>query len=470
MRRLGLAFAQLATASVAGQLIGFAVLAVVARRVGPTYLGAYGFATNFIAYFALPVSGVAVLAIRDVARDKSGAPRVSGTVVPILAIYGAATSVTVYLLAPILSPTSLDASMLRIVSVSLVLSLLSLDWVLQGLQDFGKLAAARLLGQILYGIGAGLLVTSGLEGLYRYAWLNIFGVGATLAATWIYVRHRSGWPSFRVGLARAARVFRQSVPFSVSVVMITIYFSADFVLLGFLSTSRNVGQYVVAYKLPAAFLALASAWVGVFYPHAATESRHQLKRQVGMSVTFSLIFLIPLCAGGLVLGDPLITTVFGAKYEPAGTYFKLLMVSVAVGGIDASIGQVLLARGDERYFAAGVTAGAGLNIGLNLLLIPTLGPKGSAIATIAAETVVLGFMAIRFCQQVGKPQVLWSRIAGVVAAAAVMSIALLVVGVTWPVFVRIGFGICVFLAVALMTGAIRRCDLGLVRRANVATR
>jgi O-antigen/teichoic acid export membrane protein len=470
MRRLAVAFAELVTASVVGQLIGFAVLAVVARRVGPTYLGAYGFASNLIGYFGLPLSGVAVLAVRDIARNKSAAPQVSGTVVPILAFYGAVVCAAVYFLAPTLSPTHLDAAMLRILSVSLVITLLTLDWVLQGLQVFGKLATARLLGQSLYGIGAALVVTSGLEGLYRYAWLNIFGLGATLAATWVYVWQSANWPSFRIGLARATRILRQSMPFSVSVVMITIYFSADFVLLGFLSTSRNVGQYVVAYKLPAAFLGLASAWVAVFYPHAATQSRGELRRQVGLSTTLSLVVLIPLCAGSLVLGDPLMTGLFGSKYEPAGTYFKLLMMSVAVGGIDANIGQVLLARGDERYFALGVTAGASINVGLNLLLIPTLGPTGSAIATIAAEIVVLGFMATRFWQRIGKPQLLWSRIIGAVVASAVMSVTLLLVGVTWPVLVRVCFGAGVFLVAALMTGAIRRYDLALVRRATVATR
>ena len=470
MRRLAVAFAQLVTASVAGQLIGFAVLAVVARRVGPTYLGAYGFASSLVGYFALPVSGVGLLAIRDIARDKAATRQVSGTVVPILAIYGAVVCAVVYLLAPILSPMQLDASMLRILSVSLVTSLLSLEWVLQGLQAFGKLATARLLGQILYGVGAALLMTRGLDGLYRYAWLNIFGLGVTLASTWIYVRRTTGWPSLRVGFAGATRILRRSMPFSVSLVMLTIYFSADFVLLGFLSTSRNVGQYVVAYKLPAVFIGLASAWVGVFYPHAATQSRGELRRQVGMSTTFSLIVLIPLCAGSFVLGGPLLTTLFGSKYEPAGTYFKLLMISVVCNGIDANIGQVLLARGDERYFATGVTAGACANVFLNLLLIPPLGPSGSAIATIAAETVVLGFMAARLCQQVGTPQVLWSRIIGSVVASAVMSMTLLLVAVTWPVLVRVWLGACVFLAAALMTGAIRPYDLALFRRATAATR
>src|SRR4051794_9544224 len=104
MRRLGFAFAQLATSSLAGQAIGFAVLALVARRVGPANLGAYGFATSCVTYFLLPLSGLAVLAVREVAQHRDRARAASGSVVSVLILYLAVVCALVFVLAPFIAP------------------------------------------------------------------------------------------------------------------------------------------------------------------------------------------------------------------------------------------------------------------------------------------------------------------------------------------------------------------------------
>ncbi len=465
MGRLASAFVKLLTGSLAGQAIGFAVIALVARKVGPANLGAYGFASNLIGYFGLPVAGVGLLAVRDIARDVKSTRVISGRVVSLLALYGIAAWVAVYFLAPAISPTPLAASMLRILGAWLLLTLLSFEWVLQGLQAFGALALARLLGQVMYGIAAFAFITSGVDGLYRYAWLNVAGYAMTVVATWLYTFHSTGWPRLRFRVTQAARLFRRSAPFILSLVMIQIYFSADFVLLGFLSTSRSVGQYVVAYKLPSAFLGIASIWVAVFYPHAATQSHESLRRQIGLSTTVSLVLLIPLCAGSVVLGVPLIEALFGTQYGPAGTYFKVLMVAMLFGGVDANIGQVLLAVGDEGYFTRSVSVGAVINVAMNFLLIPPLGPTGSAIATVAAEAAVLAMMTLRLYRRVGAPTLEWPRIAAAAASSVVMGATLLLLFTSWPVAVRVLFGCAVFLTSATLTGAIRLSDRRYLRRA-----
>jgi PST family polysaccharide transporter len=462
------AFGQLTSASLLGQAIGFAVLALVARRVGAARLGDYGFAVNLISYFWLPVAGVGGLAVRDVARRSSGANTASGTVLRIISLYSAVVGIAVYVLAPDIAPTPLSAAMLRIAAAMQITSLLSLEWLLQARQSFGRLAWARLSGQIVYGVAAVLLIGSGTSGLYRYAWLNVLGVGVTVGIASVYAIRATGWPSLHVPLRRVISTLRESVPFTVSLVMITVYFSADFVLLGFLRGSRDVGQYVVAYKIPAALLGLGSAWVGVFFPHAARETAELLRRQIGQSTTLSLILFIPVCMGSFVVGHPLIVLLFGAQYAPAGLYFELLMLATLFGIADANIGQVLLARDEHRRFAVNVTVGAIVNVALNLILIPPLGPAGSATATVAAEFIVLGLMAHRLTNAIGKPPIVWRRVLAAVVSAGAMTIVLLVVGDQWPVVARICLGATVFGALAIVTGAVKLTDRRYLRR-SVAT-
>ncbi len=465
MRRLSVAFVQLASSSLAGQVIGFVVLAVVARRVGPANLGAYGFATNLLALFLFPLYGLAMLGTRDIAQNPARAGGVTADVLPLLAGYAACVCSAAYVLAPRVAPTMAAATMLRIVAVTVTVSALTLTWVLQGLQAFKTMAALNLLGQVVFGVAAFLWTSDGLEGAYRYAWFNALGLCAALVATWVVVVRRVGWPAIRWAPRSSLAVVRRSAPFAVSFVMIQLYYSADFVLLGYLTTSAAVGQYLVAYKLPLVLLGYASLWITVFYPHAATQEPAALTRQIGLFTTFTLVLVAPLCAGSFVLGEPLVTLLFGAGYGPAGSYFELLMIAVAFAAVDANIGQVLLATGHERAFAYGVGLGAFVNLTLNLLLIPWLGPQGAAIATIVAEAVVLAFMITRLRIAVGTPRLLWGRVAAGVTSAGLMMLALDLAFSGWPVIPRLVWGIVVFVVAAVVTRAVRPSDYRLLRGA-----
>ena len=63
-------FAALAGATVAGQIIGFVALAIVARRVGPENLGDYAFAAVFTSYVLVVTDlGLSVYGTREIARE-----------------------------------------------------------------------------------------------------------------------------------------------------------------------------------------------------------------------------------------------------------------------------------------------------------------------------------------------------------------------------------------------------------------
>jgi O-antigen/teichoic acid export membrane protein len=190
----------------------------------------------------------------------------------------------------------------------------------------------------------------------------------------------------------------------------------------------------------------------------ATQPREQLRRQIGVFTTLGLMLVIPLCAGSFAVGSSLIKALFGPGYESAGLYFKLLMLSVACAGVDANIGQVLLAIGEQRSFAVGVSMGGLANIVLNLMLIPPLGPTGSAIATIVAEAMVLVFMTFRLRAVIGMPTIRWSRVVAASVSSLLMTLTLVFVVDDWPVLPRIMAGVGVFFVGALASGAMRPAD------------
>src|ERR1700744_2436934 len=72
-------FLALGTATALGQIIGFVVLTMVARRVGPENLGSYTFVKSFTTYCEIPIDfGVTIYAIREMAQHPDRARSIAG--------------------------------------------------------------------------------------------------------------------------------------------------------------------------------------------------------------------------------------------------------------------------------------------------------------------------------------------------------------------------------------------------------
>src|SRR6185503_15655799 len=83
----------------------------------------------------------------------------------------------------------------------------------------------------------------------------------------------------------------------------------------------------------------------------------------------------------------------------------------------------LVAVGKQRLLAVASVSAAGINVGLNLLLIPRLGMRGAALATLASEAALLG---IGLAGLMGLPRArpFQIRVVWVVASALVAGIVL----------------------------------------------
>jgi len=447
-------FLLLAGARVATQAIGFAVLAVAARRLGPEDLGSFQFAMSIALYFAIPVNvGATLTGVRDIARDPSRAQEVVGEVLTLQAILAAVAFGALVALTPVLAADSGSEAIMPIAGLTFVVGALSLEWVLQGLQKLGRLALARLAGQAVYGALVPVLLIEGIAGARRLAWLTVLGLAIAGVICNVVAWRERGAPRLTLDHRRLRRRFLTSVPIGIAFVMIQVYYSIDSIMLGYLRGTADVGQYAVAYKIPLALAALTGIWIQALYPHAAAlfeRDRDELRRQVGRFATLAVVVALPLAGGAIVVGHDLIPTLFGEAYEDAGTPFVLLMCATAVILVSVNFANVLLATGDDRRYAVGVTLGALLNVALNLALIPRFGTTAAAIDTIAAELLVIVYMAIRFARVIGPASLDWGLIArGVAIAAAMVGVMLALAPVLGVVALTVaGAGAWVALAVA----------------------
>jgi O-antigen/teichoic acid export membrane protein len=456
-------FVVLAAARIGTQAIGFVAIAIAARRLGPENLGAFQFAMSVALYFAIPVNvGLTLSGIRDVARNPAQAREVAGEVLTLQAILAVVAFGVLLALTPVLAADSRSEAILPIAGLTFVAGAVSLDWVLRGLQKFGTVALARLAGQAIYGALVPVLLVGGVEGGKRLAWLTVLAVVVTSAiCTALAWRARSA-PRLTLDVRRLRRRFLASAPIGIAFVMIQVYYSIDSVMLGYLRSTADVGQYAVAYKIPLALTALSGIWIQALYPHAAAlfeRDREELRRQVGRFASLALVVALPLGAGATIVGGDLMPALFGDDYRDAGTPFVLLMWASALIMVTVNFANVLLATGDDRPYAIGVTLGAILNVGLNFALIPELGTTGAAINTIAAETLVIAYMLVRFTRVIGPVSLDGALIArGALAALAMVALLLALSPALSPIAL-VAAGIVTWGALAFALGVVTREDL-----------
>ena len=462
MRRTVTGFVAMSAATLFAQIVGFFMLAVIARRLGPQDVGSYSFAISLMYYFAIPANfGVTALATRELARDPDRARPLLGEIMALQGALCLIPYVVLVALAPLLAADDTSQTLIPIVGLTFALEAASLGFVLYGFQRFGIMAAARVVGALTFAALTFLFVHEG--DTTPLAWIHLAGVAATSVITAVVVLRATGGPKLEVGPRDLARRFRAGVPLGVSAVMISIYYTVDSLLLGWLRSTEEVGQYAIAYRIPLALLAFAALWGSVLFPHMsalAERSRVEVREQIGYFASLALVASFPLLAGALVVGEQMIPGLFGQEFERAGTPFIVLMFAAALVPFSINWGTSAIALGDDRHQAYAVTLGAVLNLAANLIVIPEYGMTGAAVTTVCAEVVVFAYLIWRIKVLVGHPPLDLGRIARAAGATAAMVLVLvLLVPDGWTAGAKILVGAAVFLASALPLRIVRPSEV-----------
>lgn len=225
-----------------------------------------------------------------------------------------------------------------------------------------------------------VVVAGTLAGVAVAAALSAWGTGVRSATVPSLVRVRERW-----GYARASYV--QSV---------TGYLELrqDVVLLGILGSAAGVGIYSVGASIAELLFYLPQVLASALTARALQEDAAR-GAALTASVTRLLVAALGLTAVVVaLLARPLVVLVFGPAFAPAASVVWLLLPGIVIWGIASQGGAYLATHG--RLFPRVSTATLFVNLGLNLALIPSLGPVGAAIATTISYSLVSGYIIRTF--------------------------------------------------------------------------
>jgi stage V sporulation protein B len=167
----------------------------------------------------------------------------------------------------------------------------------------------------------------------------------------------------------------------------------DTLMLTYFSTLEQVGIYNIVLPTALVFMMLSGAVGAIFMPLISELWAKNKKKKIteALDLLYKYIFLVgfPIILSVFVFSDVFIRMFFGQEFLSGDIAFKILLVG-ALFNILASLNhQYLGGIGKPKKVMKIMLIATGVNIMMNLVLIPTLGITGAAIATSASYLCML---------------------------------------------------------------------------------
>jgi O-antigen/teichoic acid export membrane protein len=412
-------------ADTVGKLISLAFYVILGRALGPEGFGLFTFGVSLALLVITPAGfGIDTIVAREIARDRQAMHELVWNALAMKAVFGAlAVALTVAI--AVLGDHGASAPLVvAILAVSAFIELMAktLYSVFLGLEDMRPPSAALLIQRVASALGG---IAAVLAGAGVVAVAALYAAGVALAFIWTARRVTArARPRFSIAVPSARTLFLESLPSGINVMLSTVLFRIDTLILAMVKGTVAVGLYGAAYRLFESTLVLSYAVAVAMLPTLSRLSRSSappLAEAYGAGAKVIATTLMPIGCTFALFAEPLIHTLYGAEYAPATTALRLLGGAAALYGFSHLGLYVLIGQGRQRSVPWITACVAALNLSLNLVLIPRFSIDAAAFATSVSELVLATLLtgaALRVTGPVHVARIVSGPLAGVVAMAA----------------------------------------------------
>jgi O-antigen/teichoic acid export membrane protein len=291
------------------------------------------------------------------------------------------------------------------------------------IQDLARNLTVMIIAWLLLNIGLGIFAPA-------IAYLAMYAVVFALFF-WIFTKKvfKKFW---KVRAQYSRELFGQLIFFGLPA-MLTIFGNnllqyTDTLLLTYFTDLASVGLYQVAVPLSALVLYLAHAASVVATPITSEllmlKKKKELKNGIEILHKYLFLAVVPIAAVLIAFPEIFITNLFGNKFLGATTALRILAAGAVFYTLAYSNLSILFGLGKPKYNTLVMLATAGVNIILDIILIPKYGIIGAASATTTSYLLLLAFSSrgIKRVVKIKEPWITWLKtLASAVLLVAVLS-------------------------------------------------
>ena len=388
---------------------GLSMGGVILRRVfGVAYvliltsfLGAGGYGAYMLLFGAVTImTGVATMGLgegtmRFVAQFRAGGRTDQiGNLVRAATGLGLASSVVVALAGwslagPIASRVFHQpalAGLLRWMSLAVPASVLGVLW-LHGTKGFKRMEETVWISNLFEPaarIGLFLVLVLGGLGLGAAVGSHIVAAVASAALAGFALRRLTGPSRGAVEPGQTRALLSYSVPLLGASMLGLITQWTDTLMLGYFTATTQVGIYNVAFRVAALCGMIHFAFNSIFAPIIADQLQRDKHESLGqlfkIDTRWVFTLTLPIFILVVLLGRDILAF-FGSEFMQGGVTLVILSVTTFFISCTGSSGSIIHMAGWTRLSFVNMCIISGLNVLLNLLLIPRFGILGAAVGT-----------------------------------------------------------------------------------------
>lgn len=364
----------------------------VSRVLGADGIGDYSFTASVVTYFSMvAVLGTLTYGNREISylQDDRKARSKLFWEIELLSFLSTGICTAAYLIFLLFCDRS-RFSLYAIQTISIVCVAFDIAWLLQGMEEFGKVMFRNMLFKVINIVFIFTAVRD-KDDLFLYVAGMVLLALASNLSIWFYLPQYIDRPVWKE--LHPMRHLKPTLALFIPSVAMSIYTVFDKTMIGLFSNNFENGYYEQALKISKTALTLVTALGAVMIPRMGyyfnQKNMDKVKELTYQSYNFVWFLGVPLSFGLIGISQNLVPWFYGKGYDKITVLLPILGLLIIIIGLSNVTGiQYFVTTKRERLLTATVIIGAVVNFICNLILIPKLYSIGASIASVAAEAVI----------------------------------------------------------------------------------
>ncbi|AFI63551.1 flippase [Bifidobacterium animalis subsp. animalis MCC 1489] len=429
----------------------------VARVLLPENVGKVAVAQNWAQYFIVFAAlGLPTYAVRETAQHRKNKQELDKAFSELLMINTISTTISViaYIIMLFTFGTFRENIALYLaVGAGILFNYITIDWLYQGIEDYGYIAMRSFIVKLLSLIALLVLVRNRND-FVIYALISTCAVGANNILNVLHL------PKIGVHLTFRNLTFKQHVKpimiFFANSISVRLYTLLNVTFLGIFSTDDAVAFYSNSDKVVRIIITVIAGIGNVLLPRLSIYAKRGEKKRCSniVSSVFNILFFIfvPTGIGLILMSKEIVLILFGSAYAPSILTLQIMSLLIYTLGFNNLFVSINLAFAKDKEYLICSISGALSCLVLNYVLIPVLQQNGTAIASVLSEGIVTG-VAIFFSAQTiklhfDKKIIAKTILASILMAVVVYCFKLLISNLILCLIASVGFGSLTYIIIS----------------------
>ena len=382
---------------VTARLLGFLFSVAAARLLTPSGYGQIAYALAAVAIVTVLTNNAPQGLGRFLARHHGDAPTQATYTTNWLIVIGLMLATSLVLVIPAATWAGLGGAMTAGLIANL-LGTVAFQTYREAQKGFGRFWATSFFWILANSLQLVAIVIAAMLGFRSPAlFLTIYGLSSVVALGLMSIKAPAALRFSRrlVAWRQVAAIARFVWPVILTGIFYTVWLGADLILLRHLLPHAPIGNYAAARTLILGLSLPLSAINFALGPRMARMAESAVRPYILNLVLLAAAIVVPLSAGAILVGQPLLALTFGDRYAVASEVFLILVLGQACFAL-CGVLQAVWIWGLSRPGIDPVSTGSGMvvTIALGLSLIPHAGLRGAALAYAAGAAAQLLVLAV----------------------------------------------------------------------------